>query len=68
VLELVDRYRETHDFHGVARAYFVKVPAVTFVNIVWECPRWSGIVMTFANHPFDDRIALGMIRHVNSPP
>ena len=65
MIELVDQYRQTEDFHGVARVYFTRVPAFTASTIVWECPSWPGIVMTFARHPFDEQRPLDLIRHVN---
>jgi hypothetical protein len=66
MLERVRQYRETTDFHAIAQAYEVRTPAFAATVVVWECPAWPGIVMTFVTQPFDERLVLGLIRHVNA--
>jgi hypothetical protein len=49
------------DFHGKARCRRTITEAFTGIKIFWECPKWSGFVVTYAREPFDHAKALRLI-------
>ena len=65
VIERVDEFEATDDFHGVARQFASITPAVRFSTIVWETKQWPGILVTTVRRPFDETIAVDLIGHVN---
>jgi hypothetical protein len=65
MIERVDEFHKTEDFHGAGRVIWTAVPAFTAAQIIWECPQWSGLVLTYARQPFSEKLALSVIEHVN---
>ena len=65
MIERVDEFEPTTDFHGVARQFATITPAVQFSTIVWETGQWPGILVMNIRRPFDETMALDVIRHVN---
>ena len=65
MIERVDEFEPSSDFHSVARQFATLTPAVQFSTIVWETKQWPGILVTTARRPFDERMALDVIQHVN---
>src|SRR5688500_4696194 len=65
VIELVDNFHETSDFHGVARVFWTVVPAFTAAGITWQHPKTPLLLLMHVRKPFDERTALRVIDLVN---
>ena len=65
MIERVDEFETTSDFHGVARQFETITPAVQFSCIVWESKQFPGILLMSVRRPFDERMAIDIIHHVN---
>jgi hypothetical protein len=65
VIEQVDKFERTSDFHGVARIFWTVTPAVQFAAIVWETAQWPGILLMNVRKPFDEGMAIALMHHVN---